>query len=511
MSAPSAPWRPRFGPRSERRVLVLRGSLAIWTLWRDGRRVDLRREPLDDPHRDRPRCPWPAPGETLVDVVVDSPLDEIDRVHAPTLVGGPLGPWRRGLLRLRLARAHPDAAVRMAPPALAPLAASLLRADLPERWTNWLAALQRDAVTVRVLHSAIRLRRAPRVGPHGHGALDGDVLEITRGAGTLRHTLWRSGCPTFTRMIAADEAGSERAALEETLAHLAERHGVGPESVRVVGEGAADAADEAERLAALAFAAARGRRAGPETPVLLAKQRWRRELLRLRAITVLTVAVASWTVLVGSIHGITSARERARSLDAAETLAARVERLDGAVASLHPDPKGAAALLAHLEGHRDRGAVEAVAALRFVASVLSAHPTVHLDRLEWTFGNGALATASVSEALPRPSAPDISRDLSIELAGRIGGTGGTDAVGAGPADRADRVDGAAGHAVRAGGRRSGVGERQRVFDALVDDLRARAGVTALAVRLSPALAAARGGAAREDYALGFRYRAVERR
>lgn len=507
----------RHRRQRERRVLVLQGAGITWTLWRDGRRVDLLRERLDDARTTPPRCPWPADGETLIDVVADSPLDGIDRVLAPTLAsGGALAGWRRALLYLRLRRARRRAMVRMAPPRLAPLAACLLHAELPEEWIAWLVALQEEAVTVRALYSAIRLRAAAGI-PEEHRVAsaptsatatsttaadvarddgnedaapgEGDVLEITRGGGTLRHLLWRSGCPTFTRSVATGtvvvEGGpAERAALEETVAHLVERHGIVRARLRVVDRDVAGADEDALRLAALALVApGRQGRVIPSASALLAKQRWRGERLKLHAITALTLGIALGTVLHAAVRGIESARDRARSLASAEVLAARVERLDGALDALHPEPARAAALLAHTEVDPGWRAADAIDALRFVAGVLSVHRAVRLERLSWS-------AEGTAPAAGRPL-PD---GALIELAGRIGEP---EVIAAGDADPGTAAA-VAGLDLRG---------RQRGFEVFVDDLRARAGVTALEVALSPAAAAARGSdAPPEDYVLGLRYR-----
>lgn len=498
---------PSFAIDRARRVLVLQGRLAVWTLWRRGRRAAVHVERLDD-ETAACTCPWPAVSETLVDVVADSPLDDVERVLADgserASGAPPPAPGRlsRRRLRRRLARLHPAAELRSAPPQAMPLLGALLTAELPDDWRRRLDALQRGAVTITALHSAIGLHRPAadeRVG---------DVLLVLPGGGVERHLLLRSGCPTFTRVVATgDSAAESRAALDETLAHLAARHGVvAPREHRRSGfPSAADAAIErsgasvpthaienACRLAALAIAA--GRRASRNNrSALLDKRRRRTELRRLHVATTLTAAIAASTVLASAVHGIDSARRRARAVAAEEALALRVDRLAEAVAERHPTPGLADASLALLERQASVGAPAAEAVLALLAEALTAHPALRLDRLEWSTPEGA--DASLDERV----------DAANQPLRRLRRADDVDAPAVALLELGGRVDAAGALSVR---------ERQRRFEAFVATLERNAGVSGLRVRLSPAGAATSrddgtGAAPTTDYALQLRY--AERR
>ena len=493
---------------TERVVLVLQGDLALWTRWRDGRCVAERPEPLETEVA-ATVCPWPLEGETCVDVVADSPLDDIERVLAsgedrPSATGaGPLARFRRRLLALQLARHHPHAQVRTAPPSAAPLLATLLQAELPESWRRRLETLQRGPVVVRVLHSAIRLRESvadERVG---------EVLSIFPGGGVERHLLYRFGCPTFTRVVTAADARASRAALDETLAHLAASHGVvAPreyrhrelDSASDVGDEAGDEssgvgaaarsvcdADDARRLAALALGSTRRSRPGASPPVLLDKQQRRTELRRLHLFTVLTAVIAALTVFAGAVHGIDGVRRRGAAAAAEEALLLRMDHLDEAIGARHAMPTRADASLALIERREASRGPDAAALLGMLAGVLTNHPGIGLDRLAWTTpepdSESGESSPGAAAALPPRDIDEAERApvARLELAGRID-------VGEGSPVRA----------------------RQRRFEAFVAALERSAGVTELEVRLSPASAAAtRGesgdGPARIDYELRLRY------
>jgi len=503
-----------FGDDGVRRVLVLQGEIAVWTRWENGRRSDARVERLDD-ERAACACPWPAVGETLVEVVADSPLDDIERVlasaAAPEANRRTPGRLARRALERRLRRRHPDAMVRTAPADAMPLLATLLHVELPDDWRRRLDVLQRDAVTIVALRSAIRLHES------APGERDGDVLRITRGGGVERHMLLRSGCPTFTR-VASVNAGrgttfGPSAALDETLAHLAATHGVNEPRLHrfpgvsgagvaaaplalsgAVSEGPAtddvggDDVTDAHRLAALALGT-RDRVRGAATAGLLDKHRHRVELRRLHAATALTTAIAGLTVLASAVHGIDSARRRARAVAAGEALSLHVERLAESVADRHPTPALADASLALLERRERANAPEADEVLAMLAGFLTIHPGIRLDRLDWstpepgTADDGRPGNAS-GQPLRRMRRDDDSGEpvpAWLEIAGRV------DAAGA-----------------------LSVRERQRRFEAFVAALGRDDRVTALDVQLSPASAAAADGDGAEarprtDYVLQLRY------
>lgn len=448
----------------ERLVLVLHGDGACWFRWRGTECVGEVREPIDADGTDG--CPWPGDGDRMLEVVLDSPLDELEPVRLAAAEGSPdgrIGPLRRRMLAWHLRRRHPDAGVHMAPPRALPLVASLSRSTLPREWTGYLEALQARGLTVGSLQSAIGLGQ-----PSETAKVGSDVLSIVRGESAERHTLYRSGWPAFTRVT--DAADGARDALAETLAHVAEVYGASAPQVRRVDRG-----EEMRRLARQALVAPRHRPVPDGAAPLLLERRSLDELRRLQVLTLATALIACATVFAAAVHGVHSARERARALAAGEATGAHVRALDASVAARHRDPEGAVDSLAFVDAREATRAVAPAVALRLLADVLTDRPAVRLDRLGWTLdesGDGgftgddarSVSFTRPSSVPPRTIGESRPADMYLVLAGRI---------------------------VAADGLPLPVSERQRRFEAFVAALRERVGTENLHVALSPAAAAAR--------------------
>lgn len=548
------PGRGRTGT-GMRCVLVLQGNVALWTRWQDGQRVAERVERLSDEAMAATRCPWPTTStpaaldgvplpatvepveldasepvdaagqpevpmseresvETFVDVVADSPLDDIERALSSEsnaegavreserfAAGRLLRAVRQRALVRRLAGEYPDAAIRLAPVEAAPVLAVLLRSELPEAWTRRLQALQRGAVTVRVIHSAIRLRRV---------AADeraGDVLRVYRGGGMERHVLYRGGCPTFTRLIAQADRAVATTALDDTCAHLLAHHAVSDPRIvqddapaEAVSQETYDIAD-ARELASLALAS---RPVGGSRDVPSVLDKWLRhiELRRLHVAAALTALIAGLTVIASVVYGIGSMQRRAEASRASEALAERASSLSAALDARHPTPAVAEASLVRID-RRSAAAPDPAELLGSLAGVLTAHPDIRLERLTWSSGDGQDLADDMPLDLPASlPARRVDGELEpavtrVEIAGRIDVSG--DASGKGGKVR----------------------ERQSRFEAFVGALGDATAFDQVEVRLSPATAAASGDAGQPSsaragsggthYALGWRHSSADAR
>lgn len=460
--------------------------------------------PEDDDAESVLRCPWTGRGETLIDVVVDGPLDEIDRVFSSA------DPWPRGFRALgrrlscwQMGWRHPEAAVRLVSlspeddtdggsaeqgPRVAPVVSgALLRCGIPEPWQQWLTRLQSGSVTIRRVFSAIRLDRGP-VGVER-------VLQVAFGREHERHTLFMGGCPIFTRVVAVHDAAVSTEALAESRAHVARLQGMPLVDV--------DRVDDADghRLAALAIRGC----SEPVRTTLLEPYRILREQRRLQVLTGATALIAGVAVLIAVVHGVDSARERARTSAAEEVLEHRMTQHAQRLEAAHDDPSLATETLELFDARIDMAAPAAADVLRGLADVLGAHPSIAVDRLAWHTRDRAYAvegtTTDLDEELSewsgsaadlpprvfsdvRPDAVDNTAGggFSLQFSGHVRPLGEAPKALPPVAEKRPSAPLAA-----------TIGERQRRFEAFVDALDERTRPRGLRVKLSPATAASDGG------------------
>jgi len=495
------------GARSRRGVLLLQGRWAYWSLWQGNHCLEHRQvglspgsiavSPDDDEVRPELICPWAGRRDTLIDVIVDSPLDEIDRVftvsdHWPR----PFGALGRRLLHWRLGWRHPEAAVRLAlrsgyatpektdASAAPSILGALLRCGIPDLWQQRLEMLQSGPVTIRRVHSAIRVDAGP--------ADRGPVLQIACGHEHERHTLFMGGCPVFTRVVEPGDEAESAAALIESRAHVSRLHGIPLVEVVRIDD------DDGRRLARLAV---QGRHE-PVQAALLEPFRERVEQRRLLALTGATTLIAGVAVVIAVVHGVDSARQRARATAAGEVLESRLTRLGERLEAAHDDPPLAVETLALFDAHAAGGAPAAAAILRGLADVLVAHPSIAIDRLAWHTRNGDHTVGEHSMDIDEGLAEWSGRAADLPPRAMTGGRTGA----------VEDVAGGAFALQFSGHVRSlvvTIGDRQRRFEAFVEALGERTRPLGLRVELSPATAASNGepatGVQPIDYELRLLY------
>ena len=138
-------------------VLILQANQAFWFKWKDGKLLESFVEPVvADLDGMQSRCPWISAdlneserlSELAVELILDTSLDELDRVkvdnHSSKLV------WRiqRNSLIRKLRADFPNANVQPLPDYLEPDCVSILHHVIPDDWGKWLQVLQTQSVTI---------------------------------------------------------------------------------------------------------------------------------------------------------------------------------------------------------------------------------------------------------------------------------------------------------------------------------------------------------------------------
>lgn len=222
--------------RVARIVLVLQANEACWfRLGSDGS-LESYTETLETSALNaESRCPWirvpagsPMPGIALL---LDSPLDEVDRVRVEEVSTG----WLRRLhcwrVRRRLHRQYPSASIHPLPAYSYPDVLSIVHHLLPEHWEQWLEQLQQTQVSIS--HVVTGLELFCRYAVTGSVSEGGPVLFNVPMGLDARHLLVDSGVPVFMRLAASQGVGSSSESVEalcQTLEHL-RRHQPGSAAV----------------------------------------------------------------------------------------------------------------------------------------------------------------------------------------------------------------------------------------------------------------------------------------
>lgn len=219
-------------------VVVLQAEEAFWFRWRGTELLSTFVEPVgDEGLGNHTRCPWirAATGEPVprVRLVLDTGLDEVDRVRVDSLSPGWAG--RLQILRLssRLKDEFPLATVNRLPASLAPDVMSIVHHIIPRTWERWLDSLQKQDVCISHVVTGLELlclctkeqqRMAGTDRSKVMSGWSGPVLLNAAVGMEQRHLLVEGGTPLFMRMVATtdEDPGNDDSAIQETLDYLRE-------------------------------------------------------------------------------------------------------------------------------------------------------------------------------------------------------------------------------------------------------------------------------------------------
>jgi len=408
-------------------ILVLTDGVAHWTQWQRGQLTAEYSECLSTDTSAMTGCPWLSAKDNHVHLIVDSPLEEIDRVPL-VRTGSRLSYWldRRALVQ-RLTKQQANATINWNGVVQSGVALVHHR-PWPDAWRDWLCELQRENFTLVSVQSVSQLFASVDLG-----TAPDQLLLLSNGRDT-RHVLYQRAQVVFTRIVASEDSDDTMQSLQDTLQHLeaqsllsapinASTLGIPTEQVERIGELAqisavttidkpldnsvaldvaskesvlpgnrTPARDEyctqVARYAALSsqrriiLAALRLSKQPAREPVLH-KIDQRHTLQRLFAVTALTLFVAAFTVLFAFSEGMDSVRHRDAQTAALNTLRASISEQRDLAQSLHAQPAVAAASIQQAQSLRMAVAPSPVMLLRTVADAYTAYPAVHLDAFSW--------------------------------------------------------------------------------------------------------------------------------
>ncbi|MGQ7845372.1 hypothetical protein ACUNV4_12895 [Granulosicoccus sp. 3-233] len=486
-------WKLMGGTGTDRRiVLVLHGDQAFW--FREGgpNGIESFTETIENGGPElHSCCPWirPASGSAMpcVHLVLDSHLDEVDRVRVPGLSGG----WLRHLqcwrMRRQLRADYPTAGMHTLAANAAPDALSIVHNLIPEHWQSWLALLQKEHVTVS--HVVTSLELLCRLSG-GHSDLKGGpVLFASRVGEYTRHLLLDDGVPVFMRLVPTEGTAQTlagNAAIDETLEHVrrqiirsaeipviafmetaddkpvaaacmalatlcltGEAHWrrVSPEADALADTSTdtrpGDSTNVSDRkgsiVAWLRRLAGRGRRRHGQRWRLTAAHRFADDLLQvsvtrnamqarirqLQKATLICVWVAAATVVVASVHGVASARDRARLGRQQQQVTGQIEHLSSQASALHRHPAFVVSAMERIAAYQSMGTVNAAEVLATVAEALEQFPALLLDDIAWSVvhdeaGDTVLATMSQAPSRDRLWQEGTSQaGVQVELGGLV--------------------------------------------------------------------------------------------
>lgn len=433
-------------------VLVLQGDQAFWFRKQGLSSLESFSETLGVDDVDlHSSCPWIRTGEDAepvdIQLVLDSHLDEVDRVKVENVSDGWLRHLQSWRMKRRLAREFPSASLHQLDAYAAPDVLSIVHNLVPEHWQEWLLLLQKEHVSVTQVVTGLELLcrySATRLEAQRKLAL----FDIPAGDYS-RHLLIDGGVPLFMRLVPATparQATDDEQLIRQSLEHVHQQITKGVGSTVVItadgvkgGEGTLP--DVPQLLANLTLGEAVDFRccapgdtqdcedvaAGPtsvETTTNAQSQsdkhfnlfsNWRRKningqwpltakhrhathllalsvrrnalQLRIRQLQKATLAcawMAAATVVVASVHGVSSARERARLSADQQRVSERVAHLFSEASTLNSDPAYIVRSMERIELHRESAPVQADVVLTTVASALGYFPALVLDDLSWS-------------------------------------------------------------------------------------------------------------------------------
>ena len=223
-------------PEEYQLVVVLQNDHACWFRWRGQELMGSWNEPMfADSLNQGSHCPWVLSDEggaaCRVRLVLDTSLDEVDRVKVDGLSNG----WMNAVHCQRMARRlhadYPLASVHRLPGYASPDVLSIVHHIIPSEWEKWLRQLQSQGVCITHAVTSLELLcERVREWPLPVGS---QVSSVERSSGPVlfdvpvgnerRHLLVDTGVPLFMRVVdVLSEAvkSEEKSALQESLQHV---------------------------------------------------------------------------------------------------------------------------------------------------------------------------------------------------------------------------------------------------------------------------------------------------
>ena len=220
-------------------VVVLQNDHACWFRWRGQELMGSWCEPMcTDSLNQSTRCPWVVSDEggaaCQVRLVLDSSLDEVDRVKVDTLSAGWMNAVHRRSMARRLRTDYPLASIHRLPAYATPDVLSVVHHIIPPEWEEWLRQLQsQDVFITHAVTSLELLCECTRDQSLYRGS---QASSIEKSVGPVlfdvpvgrerRHLLADNGVPLFMRVVEVPgEANSAETirALQISLQHVSEQ------------------------------------------------------------------------------------------------------------------------------------------------------------------------------------------------------------------------------------------------------------------------------------------------
>lgn len=190
----------RYDRRQFQLILLLQADRAYWIRLQGEQIVDTFSEAIDAESYDNgSRCPWIPENENdeklLVRLILDSTLDEIDRVAVSQTTSVTLNKWRRFRTLHHLRREYPNSTVFPLASRFAPHVGSVLHHVMPPLWDKWLNGTQSKGVLVTTVSNSIEL-----MAQWSRNRSEPILLVLSNGA-DQRQVLVDKGSPAFVRYI----------------------------------------------------------------------------------------------------------------------------------------------------------------------------------------------------------------------------------------------------------------------------------------------------------------------
>lgn len=374
-------------------------------------------------------CPWPSRSACRIDVLVDSGMEEIERIASPGFGPGLLGRWQRYLFERQRRTDSPLSEVRWLGAHASPLArASVIQDHWPESVTRWVRSARThgiDVATARpvspVLAGSMPRRARPRLFVYQQG-------------GVVRHVVCADSAVCFSRIVDDNEDSDD--AVTASLAHVAERWGFTSVDVSLPpGKVLSDKATrdiqaicpgehvqrqlpssdigstEIDPLVSDVLCAIpsvletvihavglshMGGELSEDARVALADARQRCRMRRLKLIVALSLVTAVVFAAYAGIVGYEHARRVASVKRDNASLLSELSNLRAVALGMDETPLTTARTLEHAALLDGLSVLPASDFLGLIASVLTDHPGIELDRIAWrTVHDDTIGTESL--------------------------------------------------------------------------------------------------------------------